>query len=1241
MNYRNTSTSNFSKRVEGLDDVYIAAPATDKRLLVFDLPTGVYNDTRTISHDGTFVSNSDLNIPTEKAIKSYIDAITLTEQEPTGFAQISRTGSTLSFTDGTLTLAINPTGASFDYWIKGIKISSTGASKVIANTEGLHYIYFNGATLSETTTFSVALIKDYAYVAAVYWDVSAAKHLYLGDERHDMMEWQTHWAMHNTIGTRYLSGLGLSNLSTDQDGSLNIHAEIGVANGSIIDEDLQHDISAKVKSTYNYFIYYMTGGSADWNAPSSDTAPILSAAPAGRLYYNQYVGAAWQLTQVGNLQFALYHILATNDYSATRSIISIMGQNTYNSIIAARDGAAVEVNSLITSGLPMEEMVFLGTLIYQTSDAYANSWKARLRQFDTGIDYVDWRERSLSPANSANSHSILDNLLSDDHPQYPLLDTVRSSSTNTNLTLPTIHVTGKATIDGLIDPTGIEFTTQAANPGIIAANTLWLDSTDNSRIKHGAERIIREKELKDINSAHGIPLDVVENLAGRTFNEGTRLFTITHSSYPYIVYISGVCFKVTGSMNTTISDTEGLHIIYFKNNAGTLQLTSSYVLPNDDGKTAMINNCLLAQIYWSSATTGGANKGIQLDSPHLVGASKQQRFQLSFQSQTTINRSDSCLLGDFTIGDGSLLDHVLCSMSTGFITRWEHRTGITAKLKTDSKRILYYEWLAPASANLVRIVENTNGAPCITTGTGRLAYNLLTAGQFSLAEIASNKYVLVHVYVQRSVDSDWEYIFIIGQAEYDNQNLAAGGAVQEINNLGIDLSSARTFGTVGSIVFHTKDSYANAYKAKIVQTVGPLGTNINYVDHRRFSLATAPSLISRHAQLQGLEDGNEDHLNLGVLESARTLPTTNTNMTLPLLTNNGTKFIPVAANPGDANTLWSDSGNSNKLKKSASTVVLGPTTSVDNTIPRFDSTGGNLLQTSSIAIDDTDNITGVHNFTGTGDKFIFGDSTEDENKIVHFQAKKDITLYLEGDTDGSLSTDNPVIIMDQEAGVAAIRMVLTSADDFLISNSRVGGGTDHILFYTNQSHTNNVNAPPTGFAGGNLQLKLDGANTRVEIPTALLLTGGNSINEFSIDGTLADNSDNACPTEKAVKTYVDSQYTSGTHNTNWVSNWAAPQAGNIIYSTSGNIKNLTIPTTRANGDGVTTTTIAMSTVLPAALRPTVDHTYRIMVEDNAVRVEGQAWVYTTGNIIVSYNFNSNFTVTAASMGMFAFTMTYT
>ena len=45
------------------------------------------------------------------------------------------------------------------------------------------------------------------------------------------------------------------------------------------------------------------------------------------------------------------------------------------------------------------------------------------------------------------------------------------------------------------------------------------------------------------------------------------------------------------------------------------------------------------------------------------------------------------------------------------------------------------------------------------------------------------------------------------------------------------------------------------------------------------------------------------------------------------------------------------------------------------------------------------------------------------------------------------------------------------------------------------------------------------------VGTSLTGASGASITEFSTDGTLAGNSDTATPTEKAVKTYVDTQLT--------------------------------------------------------------------------------------------------------------------
>jgi len=69
------------------------------------------------------------------------------------------------------------------------------------------------------------------------------------------------------------------------------------------------------------------------------------------------------------------------------------------------------------------------------------------------------------------------------------------------------------------------------------------------------------------------------------------------------------------------------------------------------------------------------------------------------------------------------------------------------------------------------------------------------------------------------------------------------------------------------------------------------------------------------------------------------------------------------------------------------------------------------------------------------------------------------------------------------------------------------------------------------------------------------LFSGTNINEFSIDGTLAGNSDDAVPTEQAVKTYVDGHSTNGMWSREIVGPSLYPtNAGDNLDMLTGNIK---------------------------------------------------------------------------------------
>ena len=58
-----------------------------------------------------------------------------------------------------------------------------------------------------------------------------------------------------------------------------------------------------------------------------------------------------------------------------------------------------------------------------------------------------------------------------------------------------LEVGGKLSVEGLIDPTGLELTPQASNPGGTAGNTLWLDTGDSNRAKVGSNRLAYSSEV--------------------------------------------------------------------------------------------------------------------------------------------------------------------------------------------------------------------------------------------------------------------------------------------------------------------------------------------------------------------------------------------------------------------------------------------------------------------------------------------------------------------------------------------------------------------------------------------------------------------------------------------------------------------------------------------------------------------------------------------------------------------------
>lgn len=206
------------------------------------------------------------------------------QKEPTGFP--NRTDSSLTMSGNTF--SITPTGDYFDVYQKGVPYRFDAAQSLTQSwAQGLHYIYFDQGILYSTQSFTINIIKEYAFVATMYWDSVAGAHIMLGDERHGLtMDGETHGYLHQSVGARYISGLSAGNFTTSGTGSADTDAQLSISNGMIRDEDIAFNIvdSASPSNPYEQIldpvaeipIFYRDGVNGDWKKYTATTFPIAS-----------------------------------------------------------------------------------------------------------------------------------------------------------------------------------------------------------------------------------------------------------------------------------------------------------------------------------------------------------------------------------------------------------------------------------------------------------------------------------------------------------------------------------------------------------------------------------------------------------------------------------------------------------------------------------------------------------------------------------------------------------------------------------------------------------------------------------------------------------------------------------------------------------------------------------------------------------------------------------------------------
>ena len=117
-----------------------------------------------------------------------------------------------------------------------------------------------------------------------------------------------------------------------------------------------------------------------------------------KINYNKFANGFYTLESCGNNKFYLYHIFMTNDKD--NKYIIICGNHEYDTKEEAKNAIMDEINKL--SGLPFNDFLSLGTIIYEANSNYTNTAKARIVNIN-GNNYYKLIKKDLISSSSNNN----------------------------------------------------------------------------------------------------------------------------------------------------------------------------------------------------------------------------------------------------------------------------------------------------------------------------------------------------------------------------------------------------------------------------------------------------------------------------------------------------------------------------------------------------------------------------------------------------------------------------------------------------------------------------------------------------------------------------------------------------------------------------------------------------------------------------------------------------------------------
>ena len=323
-------------------------------------------------------------------MQSHINTIDVPRTSPTNGFLKYQYDSALTVSGRTLTLICNNTTVYSDS--RRRDLTGTFAATV-PSTAGAYYFYFdadfNFVFAQNPTGQQVEkIIQTYVLVAIGAWDGSMWT--VLTDERHGATKFGIdHLTEHLTIGAEYESGLGVTNITADGNGSSIAHASMTMADGRQQDEDLRHDIFA------SRGIAHIFNNGGVWQRFSGTGNSVLPYAIGGVPQFNKVTGGVWSIAPVPNNEYFVVYVYSvpTLAGSGLPYLYAVTASQTFANKNDAQKFATTPPQ---LTGLPSNEMLLCYSVLLRRSTAFTNGVQSAVVSLADGSAYYDWRKRAPS-----------------------------------------------------------------------------------------------------------------------------------------------------------------------------------------------------------------------------------------------------------------------------------------------------------------------------------------------------------------------------------------------------------------------------------------------------------------------------------------------------------------------------------------------------------------------------------------------------------------------------------------------------------------------------------------------------------------------------------------------------------------------------------------------------------------------------------------------------------------------------